>query len=52
MVDHMFRFPETLGFIMAGQLIIGRYTGYRLSELFRFREFAVVSSEWRVVNGE
>lgn len=37
--NHMFRFPETLGIIMALQLLIGRYTGYRLSELFRFRDF-------------
>src|SRR5205823_583237 len=29
-VGHMFRYPETLGLIMAGQLLIGRYTGYRL----------------------
>jgi hypothetical protein len=38
-VTHMFRFPETLGIIMALQLLIGRYTGFRLSELFRFRDF-------------
>ncbi|HLN33501.1 MAG TPA: 7TM domain-containing protein [Gemmataceae bacterium] len=38
-VRHMFHFPETLGLIMAVQLLIGRYTGYRLSELFRFRDF-------------
>jgi hypothetical protein len=38
-VRHMFRFPETLGLIMAAQLLLGRYTGYRLSELLRFREF-------------
>jgi hypothetical protein len=38
-VRHMFRFPETLGFILAAQLLIGRYTGYRFSELFRFRDF-------------
>jgi hypothetical protein len=37
-VRHMFRFPETLGLIMAAQLLIGRYTGYRLSELFRFKD--------------
>ena len=24
---------------MAAQLLIGRYTGYRLMELFRFRDF-------------
>jgi len=35
----MVKFPETLGLIMACQLLIGRYTGYRLSELFRFRDF-------------
>jgi hypothetical protein len=40
LVNHMFRFPETLGLIMALQLLIGRYTGYRLAELFRFRDFA------------
>jgi hypothetical protein len=38
-VSYMFRFPEALGMIMACQLLIGRYTGYRLSELFRFRDF-------------
>jgi len=38
-VTHVFRFPETLGLVMAAQLLIGRYTGYRLSELFRFRDF-------------
>jgi hypothetical protein len=38
-VDHMFRYPETLGLIMATQLLIGRYTGYKFSELFRFRDF-------------
>jgi hypothetical protein len=36
--NHMFRYPETLGLIMAAQLLIGRYTGYRLTELFRFRD--------------
>jgi len=36
---HLFCFPETLGVIMAIQLLIGRYTGYRLTELFRFRDF-------------
>jgi 7 transmembrane helices usually fused to an inactive transglutaminase/Transglutaminase-like superfamily len=38
-VRHMFRYPETLGLIMAAQLLLGRYTGYRLSELLRFRDF-------------
>jgi hypothetical protein len=39
LVRHLFSFPETLGLVMAAQLLIGRYTGYRLSELFRFRDF-------------
>ncbi len=38
-VGHMVRYPETLGLIMAAQLLLGRYTGYRLLELFRFRDF-------------
>jgi len=41
-VRHMFRFPETLGLIMAVQLLLGRYTGYRLLELARFRELVEV----------
>jgi hypothetical protein len=39
LVNHMCRYPETLGLIMAAQLLLGRYTGYRLLELFRFRDF-------------
>src|SRR5262249_28480426 len=35
----MFRYPELLGVVLAGQLLLGRYTGYRLSELYRFRDF-------------
>jgi len=38
-VNHMFLFPETLGLIMAAQLMIGRYTGYRLTEFVRFKDF-------------
>jgi hypothetical protein len=38
--NHLLRYPETLGIIMALQLLLGRYTGYRLSELFRFRDLA------------
>jgi transglutaminase-like putative cysteine protease len=34
----MFRYPESLGLVLAAQLILGRYTGYRLSELYRFRD--------------
>jgi hypothetical protein len=39
-VHHLMQYPETLGLVMALQLVLGRYTGYRLSELFRFRDFA------------
>lgn len=38
-VHHLLRYPETLGLVMAAQLLLGRYTGYRLSELLRFRDF-------------
>ena len=34
----MFRYPEALGLFLAAQFLIGRYTGYRLTELFRFRD--------------
>jgi transglutaminase-like putative cysteine protease len=34
--DWMFRYPETLGLVLAVQFVLGRYTGYRLTELYRF----------------
>jgi len=34
-------FPETLLFVMAAFVLVGRYSGYRLSELWRFRDFAL-----------
>lgn len=34
----MFRHPETLGLVLAVQFVIGRYTGYRISELYRFQD--------------
>jgi hypothetical protein len=34
--------PESLGLVAAGQLLLGRYTGYRIVELYRFRDLAVV----------
>jgi hypothetical protein len=37
--------PETLGFVMAGQLIIGRYVGYRIMELYRFRSLLVEADD-------
>ncbi|MDQ7010762.1 MAG: 7TM domain-containing protein, partial [Mariprofundaceae bacterium] len=39
LVQHLFRYPETIGLVMAGQLVLGRYTGYRFMELYRFRDF-------------
>jgi hypothetical protein len=33
-------FPETLLVVLAAILLLGRYTGYRLTELVRFRAFA------------
>jgi len=35
-----FYFPEMLLILLAGILLIGRYTGYRLSELIRFKTFS------------
>lgn len=34
-----FYFPETLLILLAGIILIGRYTGYRVSELIRFKSF-------------
>ncbi len=34
-----FYFPELLLVLLAGIILLGRYTGYRLSELMRFRNF-------------
>jgi hypothetical protein len=37
-VEYMaFVFPELLLVVLAGILLLGRYRGYRLTELFRFR---------------
>jgi hypothetical protein len=35
-IDH----PESLGLIAAAEVLLGRYTGYRVTELYRFRELA------------
>jgi hypothetical protein len=48
-VKHLFCYPETLGLLLAGQLLIGRYTGYRLMELFRFRDFLREPQGYRTV---
>ena len=37
-VGQMMEYPETLGIVAALQFLLGRYTGYRLLELVRFRE--------------
>ncbi|AGA32263.1 hypothetical protein TVNIR_0561 [Thioalkalivibrio nitratireducens DSM 14787] len=40
-IDHLiFVFPELLLIVLAVTLLLGRYTGYRLSELLRFRALA------------
>ena len=36
----MFMFPETLLIVLALSLMLGRYTGYRASELIRFKHMA------------
>jgi hypothetical protein len=36
LVDH----PESLGLVVAAQMMLGRYTGYRITELYRFRDLA------------
>jgi hypothetical protein len=43
----MTKHPEVLGLVVAAQLVLGRYTGYRLTELRRFRGLADASSEPR-----
>jgi hypothetical protein len=35
----MLQYPETLGIVLATQFVLGRYTGYRLTELYRFGDF-------------
>jgi len=40
-VEHLvFVFPELLLIVLAATLMLGRYTGYRLTELYRFRALA------------
>jgi hypothetical protein len=34
-----FYFPELLLVLLGGIILLGRYTGYRLSEWFRFKHF-------------
>jgi hypothetical protein len=37
-IDWLFHYPEALGLVLAAHLMLGRYTGYRLSELYRFND--------------
>jgi hypothetical protein len=37
----MFVFPELLLVVLAIAILFGSYTGYRLNELFRFRDLAL-----------
>jgi hypothetical protein len=40
-LEHLvFVFPESLLILLAATLLLGRYSGYRLTELFRFRALA------------
>ena len=46
LVQHLtFVFPETLLILLGLTIAIGRYTGYRVSELFRFRELQAMTGE-------
>jgi 7 transmembrane helices usually fused to an inactive transglutaminase len=45
----MFHHPETLALVLAALLLLGRYTGYRVTELYRFRELAAPGSFPKVV---
>ena len=47
-VTHLFFvFPELLLVVLALTLLLGRYTGYRLTELFRFRAFKTLAQARR-----
>ena len=39
------RYPETLGVVVAVLLLLGRYTGYRVTELYRFRDVIEFKAE-------
>lgn len=43
LVHLMYYFPELLLVVLAACLMLGTYNGYRLTELFRFRELAVAA---------
>jgi hypothetical protein len=41
----LMRHPESLGLVMAALLVLGRYTGLRLIEAYRFRALAAVPTQ-------
>jgi hypothetical protein len=41
----LFRYPEALGLVLAAQFLVGRYTGYRLTELFRFHDLLLLEGQ-------
>ena len=43
----LLKFPELHFFTIALLILLGRYTGYRLTELWRFREFGESGQEGR-----
>jgi len=45
-IEHLFyTFPELLLAVLAMTLLLGRYTGYRLTELWRFRAFKTLAQD-------
>ncbi len=48
----IFVFPELLLVVLAVTLMIGSYTGYRLNELFRFRDLALEADRISAGNSE
>jgi hypothetical protein len=40
-----FVYPELMFLVMAGQALIGRYTGFRLMELVRFRQLGRIHDD-------
>ncbi|MFO0966263.1 MAG: 7TM domain-containing protein [Gemmataceae bacterium] len=46
LIHFLVTYPEAIGLILAAQVCIGRYTGYRLTEIWRFRELANEPHLW------
>ena len=45
-VEHlMFVFPEILLILLAATILLGRYSGFRLLELFRFKALSDIKSD-------